>query len=202
MSRGSLEIITGCMFSGKTEELLRRIRRAEMARQNVLLCKPTIDNRYSDDMVVTHNKSGRQAILIDVGDESIEAIIEWVGSDAYINADVIGFDEGNFFSNRLVDLVLKLIDDGKRVIIAGLDLTYDEVPFGPMPYLMAYAGTVDKLKAVCVLCGSDADRTQRMFEGIPAPLNGPQIDVNGEYRALCKECYDRTYGEINENSAT
>jgi len=186
-----LEIITGCMFSGKTEELIRRLERVRIARGHVLLFKPSIDNRYSENAVVTHYGREFSAHRLDPGEETMEALEALVGSEAVERTSVIAFDEGNFYSHRLPALCEALVARGKRVIVAGLDLTFAGEPFGAMPTLMALADRVDKLQAVCVKCGGVATRTQRLVEGQPAPTDGPVIQVGGlgTYEARCRSCY-------------
>jgi len=187
-----LEVITGCMFSGKTEELIRRLERVRIARRSILLFKPTIDDRYSLRSVMTHYGREFAAHLLEPGRESVDAVEAAVGRDALENASVVAFDEGNFFSNRLPELCEALVARGKRVIVAGLDLTFAAEPFGPMPMLLSLADRVDKLQAVCVQCGGVATRTQRLIDGNPAPADGPVIQVGGAeaYEARCRVCYD------------
>lgn len=189
---GRLEVITGCMFSGKTEELIRRLERVRIARGSVLLFKPTIDDRYSQRAVVTHYGREFEAHLLATGTESLAALAEAAGEEALRQSTVIAFDEGNFFSPRLPGLCEELVGMGKRVIVAGLDLTFAAEPFGPMPTLMANADQVDKLHAVCVKCGGIATRSQRLIDGRPAPANDPVIKVGGlgTYEARCRDCYE------------
>jgi thymidine kinase len=188
-----LEVITGCMFSGKTEELIRRLERVRIARGGILLFKPTIDDRYSATSVMTHYGREFAAHRLPPGEESIETLVGVVGAEALDEADVVAFDEGNFFSSALPALCQELVAMGKRVIVAGLDLTFAEEPFGPMPTLMALADRVDKLQAVCVKCGAAATRSQRLIDGQPASANGPVIQVGGlgSYEARCRNCYER-----------
>ena len=192
-SKGRLEVITGCMFSGKTEELIRRLERVRIARGNVLLFKATIDNRYGERAVVTHYGRGFEAHPIEAGRESLEALIAAAGAEAVHGSTVVAFDEGNFFTDRLPLLCEDLVSRGKRVIVAGLDLTFAGEPFGPMPTLMALADQVDKLHAVCVCCGGVATRSQRLVDGQPAPADDPVIRVGGigAYEARCRDCYVR-----------
>ena len=187
-----LEVITGCMFSGKTEELIRRLERVRIAHGKVLLFKATIDDRYSKDSVVTHYGREVQAIRIEPGKESLKTLEQAAGKQALKEASVIAFDEGNFFSKKIIRLCQALVRRGKRVIVAGLDLTFALKPFGPMPELMAYADQVDKLFAVCVKCGGVATKTQRFVDGKPAPANDAMIKVGGEesYKALCSHCHE------------
>ncbi len=187
-----LEVITGCMFSGKTEELIRRLERVRIAQRSLLLFKPTIDDRYSSTSVMTHYGREFDAHLLEPGRETLDALIAVVGEDALERADVVAFDEGNFFSERLPELCNELVARGKRVIVAGLDLTFASEPFGPMPTLLALADRVDKLHAVCVKCGAEATRSQRLVDGRPAPADDPIIQVGGigSYEARCRTCYE------------
>jgi len=191
MSR-QLEVITGCMFSGKTEELIRRLERVRISRRTLLLFKPTIDDRYGTNSVMTHYGRAFDAHLLAPGEETVEQLIALVGARELGEAAVIAFDEGNFFSERLPALCQDLVIRGKRVIVAGLDLTFAEEPFGPMPRLMALADRVDKLQAVCVKCGGVATRSQRLVDGRPAPTDGPVIQIGGAetYEARCRGCYE------------
>jgi len=191
MANRQLEIITGCMFSGKTDELIRRLERVRIAGRNILLFKPTIDDRYADAAVVTHYGREFAAHQLPPGEETLDQLIEIVGADAFAKAAVIAFDEGNFFTDRLTDLCQELVAMSKRVIVAGLDLTFAEEPFGPMGTLMSLADRVDKLQAVCVQCGGVATRSQRLIDGVPAPTDGPVIQVGGvgSYEARCRNCY-------------
>ena len=191
---GKLEVITGCMFSGKTEELIRRLERVRIARGNVLLFKPTLDDRYGRNKVATHFGRELDGILLEPGKESIEELIELAGKVVFTKAAVLAFDEGNFFSKKLPALCEKLVQKmDKRVIVAGLDLTFAGEPFGPMPTLLALADQVDKLQAVCVKCGGIATRTQRLIDGKPAPSSDPVIKVGGlgTYEARCRDCYEK-----------
>ena len=189
---GRLEVITGCMFSGKTEELIRRLERVRIARGSILLFKPTIDNRYSNRAVITHYGREFEALPLEPGKETLHSVQSAAGREAYENCSVVAFDEGNFFSERLPDLCEALANDGKRVIVAGLDLTFAGEPFKPMPTLMAMADQVDKLHAVCVRCGATATRSQRLIDGKPAPVDDPVIKVGGlgSYEARCRDCYE------------
>jgi len=190
---GRLEVITGCMFSGKTEELIRRLERVRIARGSIMLFKPTIDDRYSQRSVTTHYGREFEALPLKPGIESLDTLIEAASEEALHKCSVVAFDEGNFFSERLPELCKQLIGQGKRVIVAGLDLTFVGEPFGPMPTLMALADQVDKLQAVCVRCGGIATRSQRLIDGKPAPANDPVIKVggSGSYEARCRDCYER-----------
>ena len=188
---GQLEVITGCMFSGKTEELARRLDRLSYAHQTYLLIKPTIDDRCQF-FVATHHHRKLNAYLLAPGKETLIDLIEIVGEDCLNQADVVAFDEGQFFSDKLPKLCEDLVAMGKRVIVDGLDLDFRSQPFGPMPALLALADRVDKLQAICVKCGRPATRTQRLVNRKPAKLNDPIIKVGGEeaYEARCRECYE------------
>jgi len=195
-----LEVIAGCMYCGKTEELIRRLERLRIAKRPFLLFKPTIEDRYSKTEVVAHNGARMPAYLIEKGKETLEELKRIVGAQMLDEAIAIGFDEGNFFSLELTELCLQLRSLGKRVIIAGLDLTYDREPYGPMPYLMAHADRIDKFDAVCFKCGGVATLTQRLVDGKPAP-KGERDIVGGKtaksnetgqkttYEAACQDCF-------------
>lgn len=191
MVNRQLEVITGCMFSGKTEELIRRLERVRIAGRTILLFKPTIDDRYAAKAIVTHYGREFAAHELPPGEETIETLISTVGEEQLAKASVIAFDEGNFFSEKLTQLCQNLVAEGKRVIVAGLDLTFAEEPFGPMGPLMSLSDRVDKLHAVCVKCGGVATRSQRLIDGVPAPKDGPTIQVGGvgSYEARCRNCY-------------
>ena len=193
MANRQLEVITGCMFSGKTDELIRRLERVRISGRSILLFKPSIDDRYADAAIVTHYGREFAAHQLTPGEETLDQLIDIVGSEALAEANVIAFDEGNFFTERLTDLCQDLVSSGKRVIVAGLDLTFAEEPFGPMGPLMSLADRVDKLQAVCVKCGGVATRSQRLIDGKPAPIDGPKIQVGGvgSYEARCRNCYVR-----------
>ena len=189
---GRLEVITGCMFSGKSEELIRRVDRANIAGQTTLLFKPHIDNRYSKNAVVTHYGREFEAKLLKTGDETISELGEVAGYSRLESVDLVAFDEGNFFSKELTELIRDLIAREKRVIVAGLDLTFAGEPFHPMPELMAEADRLDKLHAVCTECGDAATRTQRLINGKPAPADDEVIKVGGkgDYEARCRDCWE------------
>jgi thymidine kinase len=180
---GTLEVICGSMFSGKSEELIRRVRRAEIARQKVQVFKPAIDNRYSDRNVASHSGVMRDAMPVgDVG--QLAAAIR-------PETTVVAIDEVQFFDASVADLCCRLADDGLRVIVAGLDQNFRGEPFGPMPRLMAEAEVVDKLQAICVVCGAPASRTQRLIDGHPACHDDPVILVGSSevYEARCRHCH-------------
>jgi thymidine kinase len=182
---GWIEIVCGSMFSGKTEELLRRIRRAEIARKKVLVVKPQIDNRYGEQRVAAHGNLGAtDAIAV----ASPLEIYELAQQDA----EVVAIDEVQFFDWTVAEVCGALANEGKRVIAAGLDQDFRGEPFGPMPLLMALAEQVDKLQAICVVCGFAASRTQRLIDGRPARYDDPIILVGGSesYEARCRRCHE------------
>src|SRR5512143_3666210 len=178
---GSVEVITGSMFCGKTDELIRRLRRATIARQKVQVFKPAIDFRYAVRKVTSHAGSDFEAIPIEQAGELL----------AHLDKDttVVAIDEAQFFDNQIIDLVQMLADKGLRVIVAGLDTDFRGEPFGPMPVLMAVAERVDKLHAICMVCGESATRTQRLVNGQPARYNDPVVIVGAAemYEARCRE---------------
>ena len=182
---GWIELICGSMFSGKTEELLRRVRRSEIARRRIQLFKPHIDNRYGREQVASHNGVSRgDAIIL----ESAASLLDQQQSDT----DVVAIDEVQFFDDAITTVCQELADRGKRVIVAGLDQDFRGEPFGPIPLLMALAERVDKLHAICVRCGASATRTQRLIDGLPARYDDPVIFVGGSesYEARCRDCHD------------
>lgn len=168
---GWIEIICGPMFAGKTEEIIRRIKRLEYAKQNVLVFKPRIDNRYSESKIVSHDNSKKSSINIDTPKE----ILNYIKPDT--NCVVI--DEAQFLTDDVIDVVQNLADSGLRVIVGGLDTDFRGEPFGPMPKLLAIAEKVDKLSAICVISGEPATRTQRLINGKPAKYNDPIVLVAG-----------------------
>ncbi|ERJ67659.1 thymidine kinase [Porphyromonas gingivalis F0569] len=174
--RGSIEVICGSMFSGKTEELLRRLRRAKIARQTVEIFKPTIDIRYDEADVVSHDKN---AIASTPVDNSANILL------LSSQVDVVGIDEAQFFDEGLVEVAQQLADQGVRVVIAGLDMDFRRQPFGPMPGLCAIADSVTKVHAVCVECGRLASYSFRRVQGDQQVMLG---ELN-EYSPLCRTCY-------------
>lgn len=181
---GWIEVICGSMFSGKTEELIRRVRRTQFAKEKVLVFKPQIDDRYSIEEVVSHNQSAYKALAI----ESAEEILPLVEDDI----DVVAIDEAQFLDDGIVDVAQHLANCGKRVIIAGLDQDFRGEPFGPMPTLLAIAEEVTKLHAVCTVCGSMASRTQRLINGQPAHYDDPVIMIGAResYEARCRHHHE------------
>lgn len=178
-----LEVICGSMFSGKTEELIRRLNRAEFARLNVMACKHSLDNRANLEYVVSHNGGKLKAIPLD----NPLAMMAFIDE----NIHVIGIDEVQFFSPDIIPVICQLIDAGKRIIVAGLDLDFKGMPFGSMPLLMSIADEVTKLKAICFECGKDAHFTQRLVNGQPARYSDPIILVGAQesYQARCRSCH-------------
>ncbi len=179
-AHGTIEVITGSMFSGKTDELIRRLIRARIARQKVQVFKPAIDVRYAVEKVTSHNGSHFEATPIVAASE----ILQHLQPDT----TVIGIDEAQFFDAEIVTVVEMLADRGLRVIIAGLDMDFRGEPFGPMPLLMAKAERVDKLQAICMVCGEPASRTQRLVNGQPAHYDDPVVIVGASelYEPRCR----------------
>ena len=175
---GWIEVIAGCMFSGKTEELIRRIRRAQIAKQKVAIFKPKVDDRFSSDHIVSHSDV---KLLSSVVKHSSEIL------DLAADAQVVGIDEGQFFDMEIVDVVENLASKGKRVIIAGLDQDYLGKPFEPMPQLLAIAEYITKTLAICVVCGNPADRTQRTTQASERVLVG----AKDSYEARCRRCFEQ-----------
>ena len=173
---GWIEVVAGCMFSGKTEELIRRLRRANIARLNVKIFKPKIDIRYSESEIVSHSEQSLPSILVDTPNEILTLSEE---------AQVVGIDEAQFFSNDLVEVCNKLANQGKRVIVAGLDQDYRGIPFEPMPQLLAIAEYITKTLAICVVCGNPADKTQRKVVSTERVLVG----AADSYEARCRKCH-------------
>jgi thymidine kinase len=173
---GWIEVITGCMFSGKTEELIRRLKRAQIAKQKVVVFKPAIDNRYSAENIVSHNEQSLSSIVITDVNEIIE-----LSKDA----QVVGIDEAQFFSSDILDVCNQLADNGKRVIAAGLDQDYKGVPFEPMPGLLSIAEYITKTLAICMVCGNPADRTQRKTHTHERVVVG----ASEVYEARCRKCH-------------
>ena len=180
---GWLEVICGPMFSGKSEEMLRRLRRAEIAGQRVVIFKPRIDDRYDATDVVSHAGVRMRAVPVSSTAELVRRARGY---------EVIGVDEVQFFDEAIVQTVLELADRGSRVIAAGLDQDFRRLPFGPMPELLTHAEFVDKLQAVCHRCGGPATTTQRLVDGRPAPFSGETVVVGAaeQYEARCRGCHE------------
>ncbi len=182
-SGGWLEVICGPMFSGKSEEMIRRLRRAEIAGQRVVIFKPRIDDRYDAADVVSHAGARMRGVPV----AGVPELLARAGGH-----EVIGIDEVQFFDTAVVEVALGLADAGVRVVAAGLDQDFRRLPFGPMPDLLAHAEFVDKLQAVCHRCGGPATTTQRLVDGTAAPYSGDTIVVgaNEQYEARCRDCHE------------
>jgi thymidine kinase len=181
---GWIEVITGSMFSGKSEELIRRLRRAQIARQKVQIFKPTFDTRYAEDQIVSHSdmRIGSRNV------SSSTALLSQVDEDT----EVVGIDEGQFFDADLPSVCNALANRGKRVIVAGLDQDYLGKPFEPMPQLLAIAEYITKTLAICMVCGNPANHTQRLVASQDRVLLGAQ----GTYEARCRACFDPTLAGV------
>lgn len=181
---GWVETISGCMFAGKTEELIRRVKVLEFAKKEILVFKPVIDNRYSDTKVVSHAGSSVESYVI----EDAMEILSFV----HPTTQVVAIDEVQFFGDNVCEVCNILADRGIRVMVAGLDTDFRGEPFGPMPKLITQAEFVTKLAAVCNKCGKPATRTQRIIDGRPASYNDPVIMVGAaeSYEARCRHCHD------------
>jgi thymidine kinase len=181
---GWIEVICGSMFSGKTEELIRRVRRARIAKQQVQVFKPALDNRYHTEQVSSHNGLHWEALPVGKAREVLGRLLP--------ETTVVAVDEVQFFDWELSDICTELAGRGLRVILAGLDMDFRGEPFGPMPLLMAEAEEVTKLQAICVVCGAPASRTQRLIDGQPAAYDDPIILVGGSesYEARCRSCHE------------
>ena len=177
-TQGWIEVIVGCMFSGKSEELIRRLRRAQIARQRVQIFKPIIDTRFSDDHIVSHSDMRIQSEAV----ATSRLLLDRVGKDA----EVVGIDEGQFFDLELPMVCNTLADRGVRVIVAGLDQDYLGKPFEPMPQLLAIAEYITKTHAICMVCGNPASHTQRLVASGDRVLVG----ASGLYEARCRACFD------------
>lgn len=175
---GWIEVVCGPMFSGKSEELIRRLRRAEIARQRVQIFKPGIDQRYSDDHIVSHS-------ALKMRSESVRDMVE-LRAKLNTRTEVIGIDEAQFLGNEILEFVISLADIGKRVIIAGLDTDYLGRPFHPMPELLAIADEIQKTLAICMQCGAPAKHTQRLVRSEELVVVG----AAGMYEARCRRCFE------------
>ena len=187
---GWIEVVTGSMFSGKSEELIRRVRRAKYANQEVVVFKHASDKRYDDIKVASHSQLFIEAIPAESAEE-IERLLE----EKYSHIKVIGIDEVQFFGGDIVELCQKLADSGKRVIVAGLDQDFRGEAFKPMDELMAKADYVDKFNAICAVCGNPASRTQRLVNGEAAYYDDPVVMVGASesYEARCRKCHEVRY---------
>ena len=183
-SHAGLEVIVGSMFSGKSEELIRRVKRAVIARRTVQVFKPSIDDRFGVEVVRSHDGDSFVARPV----RKSEEILALLTTDT----TVVGIDEVQFFDPGVIHVVRSLVADGRRVICAGLDLDFRGEPFGPVPTLLALAERVDKLEAICVVCGEAATRTQRIVNGVPAFYDEPIIVIGAKeaYEARCRSCHE------------
>jgi thymidine kinase len=182
--KGSVEVICGSMFSGKTDEMIRRLRRAVIARQKVQVFKPAIDMRYAVEKVTSHAGSQFDAIPVEKAAEIFHKLEK--------DVNVVAIDEAQFFDNEITQVVEHLAASNIRVIVGGLDTDFRAEPFGPMPELMARAESVDKLQAICMVCGEPACRTQRLVNGKPAKYDDPIVIVGAAemYEARCREHHE------------
>lgn len=190
---GWVEVICGSMFSGKSEELIRRIRRATYANMSIRVFKPVIDNRYDDESVVSHNGTSVIARPIKHAEEILENIDD--------STEVVGIDEIQFFEETIIDVVDELANRGILVIVAGLDTDFRGEPFGPMPRLMAMSEYVTKLNAICPVCGSPATRTQRLINGKPASYDDPVILVGASesYEPRCRHHHEVPHKPVSQS---
>lgn len=184
VNTGWIEVICGSMFSGKSEELIRRVRRVQIAKKKVQVFKPTIDNRYAVQYIYSHNGTKVEAINITKPKDILESIEP--------NTEVIAIDEAQFYDDDIVSICQELAAQRKRVIIAGLDQNFRGEPFGPIPKLLAVAEYIDKLQAICMVCGNTASRTQRLVNGQPAKYSDPTILIGAKenYEARCRKCHE------------
>ena len=186
---GWIEVICGSMFSGKTEELIRRVKRAVIAKQKVQVYKPGLDTRYEREKVTSHSGAHFHAVPV----ASTRDILQDLEQDT----KVVAIDEAQFFDRSICQVCSELADRGLRVIVAGLDMDFRGEPFGPVPILMAQAEQVDKLQAICQSCGAPASRTQRLINGKPASYDDPVILVGADevYEARCRMCHCMSQGK-------
>lgn len=185
--QGRIEVVCGSMFSGKTEELIRRIKRATFARQRVVIFKPQIDTRYSEEEVVSHDRNAVMSVPLSTSGEILDYLSSHTTSKDGYDFDVVGIDEAQFFGMDLVAVCNQLANNGVRVIIAGLDMDFQCTPFGPIPALCAVADEVTKVHAICVKCGALAYVSHRLVHDQNQVLIGEQT----EYEPLCRECYKK-----------
>jgi len=180
---GWIEVICGSMFSGKSEELIRRVHRVQIAKKKVQVFKPTIDTRYSIQYIYSHNGTKIEAINISNSKELLEKTEP--------DTEVVAIDEAQFYDKGIVAICQKLADQGRRVMVAGLDQDFRGEPFGPIPELLAVAEYIDKLQAICMICGSPASKTQRLVNGKPAKYSDPIILIGAKetYEARCRKCH-------------
>ena len=189
-SSGWLEVIVGSMFSGKSEELIRRVRRARIARQRVQIFKPAVDTRYSDDHIVSHSEVRLEAEPVSSSADLLAKV--------RLDTEVVGVDEGQFFDAGLPAACTELANRGVRVVVAGLDQDYLGRPFEPMPHLLAIAEYITKTRAICVVCGNPANHTQRLVPSADRVLLG----ATGTYEARCRLCFDPTLARVDAAQTT
>jgi thymidine kinase len=192
---GWIEVITGVMFSGKSEELIRRVRRALIARRRVQVFKSALDDRYAGvDVISSHDGSGVTAVPVRGSRELLEKV--------HRDTQVIAVDEVQFLDDGITEVLSLLADCGARVIVAGTDMDFRGEPFGPIPAILTAAETVDKLHAICVVCGLPATRNQRLVDGLPAPYEAPVIQVGGaeSYEARCRRCHQVPSAQRDQTS--
>lgn len=184
VNTGWIEVICGSMFSGKSEELIRRVHRVQIAKKKVQVFKPTIDNRYSIQYIYSHNGTKVEAVNITKSKDLLEKIEP--------DTEVIAIDEAQFYDDDIVSICQKLANQGKRVIVAGLDQDFRGEPFGPIPKLLAVAEYIYKLQAICMVCGNTASRTQRLVNGQPAKYSDSTILIGAKesYEARCRKCHE------------
>jgi thymidine kinase len=180
--RGWIEVITGSMFSGKSEELIRRLRRAQIARQKVQIFKPRVDSRYAEDHIISHSEMRIPSENVAASRDLLERVLP--------DTEVVGIDEGQFFDAELPAVCSTLADQGRRVIVAGLDQDYLGKPFEPMPQLLAIAEYITKTLAICMVCGAPANHTQRLV----ASSERVVVGGHGTYEARCRKCFDPRLG--------
>ena len=191
--KGWIEVISGCMFAGKTEELIRRVRTLQYAKKDIIVVKPSIDNRYSVTEVASHAGSRVRSVCVSSALEILQHVKP--------TTDVVAIDEVQFFDHDIIDVCEHLADKGVRVICAGLDRDFKAEPFGVMPELMTRAEFITKLSAVCVVCGAPATRTQRLVDGKPASYDDPIVLVGASeaYEARCRHCHTVLNKPYNPN---
>ena len=194
---GWIEVITGCMFSGKTDEMIRRLRRGKIARHKIQVFKPVIDDRYNKKNLASHSGSEFEATPVEEA-QQIKGLLEE-------GTSVVAIDEAQFFGNEIIPFVQELADNKYRVIVAGLDADFRGEPFGPMPILMAQSDKLDKFYAICMVCGESASFTQRLIDGKPVKYEDPIVIVGASelYEARCRIHHEVTgkpqYGTLNKN---
>lgn len=184
VNTGWIEVICGSMFSGKSEELIRRVHRVQIAKKKVQVFKPTIDNRYSIQHIYSHNGTKVEAVNVTKSKDILEKIEP--------DTEVIAIDEAQFYDDDIVSICQKLANQGKRVIVAGLDQDFRGEPFGPIPKLLAIAEYINKLQAICMVCGNTASMTQRLVNGQPAKYSDSTILIGAKesYEARCRKCHE------------